>query len=121
MVVGSAFMALNLTLSVGCPVLLTAPVIAPRFSTWPCVLTRKGAKHLSTRNAWSAKDIAEYFKLEQADALVGALLERKLLEQAKASSNDKTAFYEQGPDAPSLKNALLLKPISREKADVLVK
>jgi predicted nucleotidyltransferase len=73
--------------------------------------------------AWSRVAIAEFFGVspKNADAIIKVMLTSKIIERSPPEKGDRgTAFYTCGEHGRRLRNALLLKPLTRAKAETLV-
>jgi hypothetical protein len=71
---------------------------------------------------WSHLQIAEFFQINptQANALIGEMVARGFLDHFEQRPGDITRFYQCGPQGPRLASALLLKPITRAKAEAII-
>jgi predicted nucleotidyltransferase len=71
---------------------------------------------------WSDREIADFFHIDdvKAHALIDEMAVRGFLQDSEQRPGDSRRFYECGPQGSRLASARLLKPITRQKADVII-
>src|SRR5580704_4597984 len=80
------------------------------------LLRRMGSAH------WSHREIADFFHIDdlKAHALIDEMAVRGFLQESERRPGNSSRFYECGPQGSRLASARLLKPITRQKADVII-
>ena len=80
------------------------------------LLRRMGSAH------WSHREIADFFHIDdvKAHALIDEMAVRGFLQESEQRPGNSSRFYECGPQGSRLASARLLKPITRQKADVII-
>ena len=71
---------------------------------------------------WSDREIADFFHIDdvKAHALIDEMAVRGFLQDSEQRPGNSSRFYECGPQGSRLASARLLKPITRQKADVII-
>jgi predicted nucleotidyltransferase len=71
---------------------------------------------------WSDREIADFFHIDdvKAHALIDEMAVRGFLQDSEQRPGDSRRFYECGPQGSRLASARLLKPITRQKVDVII-